>query len=272
VVLLSAVFTLVQEASSAAAVAGFGRLVPATCIVLRSGTPRRVRTSALVVGDVVQLGVGQRVPADLRLAAAAHLRVDKSVLTGESEPVAAVAAPVPPARRTQQQQQQQQQQLDDPAVTMLSAPNMAFMGTSVSVRVGYRPPPPSPTTTSAAPHGHGAVPVRGARERSLPGPRLTLASPIVPPPSHRRRLQEGTGVGVVIATGNDNQIAKIAALASARRGVTSLQAELNRFVAIIASFSLSLGAAVILVRAGPAPRVTGARSPCAPRRRPVPTH
>ena len=41
----------------------------------------------LVVGDVVQLNTGDRVPADVRLFSANHLEIDESSFTGEIEPV-----------------------------------------------------------------------------------------------------------------------------------------------------------------------------------------
>ena len=56
------------------------------CVVLRGGHPRTVDVTGLVPGDVVDLQLGQVVPADLRLLATAGLECDESVLTGESVP------------------------------------------------------------------------------------------------------------------------------------------------------------------------------------------
>jgi Mg2+-importing ATPase len=64
------------------------------CVVLRDGHPRPVDVTGLVPGDVVDLQLGQVVPADLRLRAAAGLECDESVLTGESVPVEKSADPV----------------------------------------------------------------------------------------------------------------------------------------------------------------------------------
>jgi magnesium-transporting ATPase (P-type) len=52
----------------------------------RDGVVQRIDSSLLVPGDVVLLEAGDRVPADIRLIECAALRVDESVLTGESEP------------------------------------------------------------------------------------------------------------------------------------------------------------------------------------------
>ena len=65
-----------------------------SCIVLRDGHPRTADVTDLVPGDVVDLQIGQVVPADLRLLAAAGLECDESVLTGESLPAEKSPAPV----------------------------------------------------------------------------------------------------------------------------------------------------------------------------------
>ncbi len=65
------------------------------CLVLRAGHPRTTDVTELVPGDVVDLQLGQVVPADLRLLATAGLECDESVLTGESLPAEKAQAPVP---------------------------------------------------------------------------------------------------------------------------------------------------------------------------------
>ncbi|WP_222848975.1 magnesium-translocating P-type ATPase [Trebonia kvetii] len=64
------------------------------CVVLRDGHPRTVDVTELVPGDVVDLQLGQVVPADLRLLAVAGLECDESVLTGESVPTEKSTGPV----------------------------------------------------------------------------------------------------------------------------------------------------------------------------------
>ncbi len=53
---------------------------------MRDGRSTEVEVTALVPGDVVHLGVGSIVPADLRILQANHLQCDESILTGESVP------------------------------------------------------------------------------------------------------------------------------------------------------------------------------------------
>ena len=56
-------------------------------VVVRDGRPVPVDVTTLVPGDVVQLALGQVVPADLRLIDVTALECDESLMTGESQPV-----------------------------------------------------------------------------------------------------------------------------------------------------------------------------------------
>jgi len=52
--------------------------------VVRDGVARDVDVVELVVGDIVRVGLGSVVPADIRLLTATNLQCDESILTGES--------------------------------------------------------------------------------------------------------------------------------------------------------------------------------------------
>lgn len=56
--------------------------------VLRDGQWQKVQAEQLVIGDVVRLSRGNRVPADIRVIHSSGLECDEAVLTGESLPVA----------------------------------------------------------------------------------------------------------------------------------------------------------------------------------------
>jgi Na+-exporting ATPase len=58
-----------------------------TCKAVRDGKVESIRAEDLVPGDIVRLGVGDVVPADLRLAHSINLSTDEALLTGESVPV-----------------------------------------------------------------------------------------------------------------------------------------------------------------------------------------
>ncbi|MGB8652038.1 MAG: magnesium-translocating P-type ATPase [Mycobacteriales bacterium] len=66
------------------------------CLVVRDGHPLSVDVTELVPGDVVDLQLGEVVPADLRLMATTGLECDESVLTGESLPTDKAVAAVAP--------------------------------------------------------------------------------------------------------------------------------------------------------------------------------
>ena len=55
--------------------------------ILRGGSVCKIPASELVVGDIIKLEVGDKIPVDCRLIAANNLEVDESPLTGESMPV-----------------------------------------------------------------------------------------------------------------------------------------------------------------------------------------
>ncbi|MET3982986.1 magnesium-translocating P-type ATPase [Streptomyces sp. PvR034] len=63
-------------------------------VAVRDGRPTSVDVTQLVPGDLVELHLGDVVPADLRLLEVTGLECDESVLTGESLPVEKNTAPV----------------------------------------------------------------------------------------------------------------------------------------------------------------------------------
>ncbi len=95
VTLINAVIGFVQESRAETAIASLAQVVRTEVSVVRDGQDRRLASEGLVVGDLVRLEAGDKVPADVRLLRARDLRVDESTLTGESLPVAKEAAAVP---------------------------------------------------------------------------------------------------------------------------------------------------------------------------------
>ncbi|OXA59215.1 Sodium/potassium-transporting ATPase subunit alpha [Folsomia candida] len=87
VVLISGLFSYYQEAKSDRIMDSFKKLVPQTAQVLRNGELSCVDVTDLVVGDIVNVEFGNRIPADIRITETQGLKVDNSSLTGESEPL-----------------------------------------------------------------------------------------------------------------------------------------------------------------------------------------
>ena len=95
IVALNGSLGFVQEWRAERAMQGLQRMLSPRARVLRDGALAEIDAAELVVGDVVALELGDRVPADLRLIEARSLEVDESALTGESTPSAKQADPVP---------------------------------------------------------------------------------------------------------------------------------------------------------------------------------
>ncbi len=94
IVVLNAVLGFVQEARAEQAVAALARMGAATAGVVRDGVEQRVAAAVVVPGDVLLLAEGDAVGADARLVEAASLMVAEASLTGESEAVLKVVAPL----------------------------------------------------------------------------------------------------------------------------------------------------------------------------------
>jgi magnesium-transporting ATPase (P-type) len=86
VVIVNGLFAFAQEFRAERAAERLRDLLPRRARVLRDGLPREIDASELVVGDVVLLGAGDRISADLETFAAHGLSIDTSTLTGESVP------------------------------------------------------------------------------------------------------------------------------------------------------------------------------------------
>ncbi|KAJ1175238.1 hypothetical protein NDU88_000529 [Pleurodeles waltl] len=85
VVILTGCFAYFQEAKSTNIMASFNKMIPQQAVVTRNGEKCEVPATELVVGDLVEIKGGDRIPADLRLLFAQGCKVDNSSLTGESE-------------------------------------------------------------------------------------------------------------------------------------------------------------------------------------------
>lgn len=91
---ISGTFTFYQEWLAVGSTQGFADFIPKECLVLRDGLRQKVEVESLVIGDIVTVGVGQRVPADLRVISEVGALLDRSMLTGENEPMRLFADPV----------------------------------------------------------------------------------------------------------------------------------------------------------------------------------
>lgn len=114
IVIINGLLGFFQEYKSEKALERLREYITFTAKVIREGERQQVDSKELVPGDLVFLGNGDVVPADMRLLNVDELFIDESALTGESYPVRKISA----------------------GISAISPPvhemkNLAFMGTYV---------------------------------------------------------------------------------------------------------------------------------------------
>jgi len=87
IVCLFALLGFVQEYRAERSMRALKRLAVPTVRVRRNGTVSEIQATELVSGDVILLEAGNLIPADCRLLGAFSLKVQESLLTGETEAV-----------------------------------------------------------------------------------------------------------------------------------------------------------------------------------------
>ncbi|EMD41765.1 hypothetical protein CERSUDRAFT_90341 [Gelatoporia subvermispora B] len=171
VLVLQAVFNAWQDFSASKVMSSIKNLLPTDVLVLRGGVQTKLDAEQLVTGDIVLISLGEKVPADLRMIEVNDLRFDRSILTGESEPISGRV-----------------EKTDD---NFLETKNIALQGT---------------------------------------------------------HCVNGSGVGVVIQTGNNTVFGRIAKLSSHEpTRLTTLQREILHFVFIIAGLATVVAILIVIL-------------------------
>ena len=75
-----------QEKKTIRVVSNFQNLFPQNCFVFRDCEERQVACEELVVGDLVNIRCGQRIPADIRIIQSNGLKIESSAITGDMKP------------------------------------------------------------------------------------------------------------------------------------------------------------------------------------------
>ncbi|KAJ3298821.1 hypothetical protein HDU79_005193, partial [Rhizoclosmatium sp. JEL0117] len=114
---MNAFIEFYQQQKSAAILESFLNLIPTQCYVIRDGQTIQISAKELVLGDVVVIRSGDKIPADLLVIGSTELKVDNSSLTGEADP----------------QERSKRNSHHNP----LEATNLAFNGTLAVVGNGY---------------------------------------------------------------------------------------------------------------------------------------
>lgn len=92
----NALIGYIQEGQAEKALDGIRGMLSLHATVKRDGSWQDVESESLVPGDVVRFGAGDKIPADIRILDAQRLKIDESMLTGESEPASKTPSEVEP--------------------------------------------------------------------------------------------------------------------------------------------------------------------------------
>jgi sodium/potassium-transporting ATPase subunit alpha len=87
VIIATCTETFHQESKAGALLDKFRALVPDEATVVRDGEQKKVPAQDLVIGDIIKLKSGDKIPADCRVIYNSGTKSDQSMITGESEPV-----------------------------------------------------------------------------------------------------------------------------------------------------------------------------------------
>lgn len=115
VVILAGVLGFVQEYKAEKALEALKKMAALKSTVIRDAKEQEIPAEDLVVGDIILLKVGDKIPADGRLIEAVSMKTDEASLTGESLTVDKTA-----------------EVILEKEVPLGDRKNMVFMGTSVS--------------------------------------------------------------------------------------------------------------------------------------------
>jgi len=94
IVLFAVLLGFVQEYRAERAIEALRQMAAPTATVLRDGIETEIPARELVPGDVILMGAGDKIPADVRLTESINLQIEESSLTGESVPVEKHTAPL----------------------------------------------------------------------------------------------------------------------------------------------------------------------------------
>ncbi len=94
ILVVNAFLGFYQERKAEKALEALKKIAAPQAKVMRAGQARMIQARDLVPGDIILLEAGDKVPADARIFEELNLKIDESVLTGESVPVKKTAEKV----------------------------------------------------------------------------------------------------------------------------------------------------------------------------------
>ncbi|KAK3984747.1 hypothetical protein QBC44DRAFT_336401 [Cladorrhinum sp. PSN332] len=87
---IQAAFNMWQDWSSSRVMASIKNMIPEECLLIRDGVQVSTMAADIVPGDILLIKAGNKLPADVRFVqVSSDAKFDRSILTGESVPLAA---------------------------------------------------------------------------------------------------------------------------------------------------------------------------------------
>ena len=119
IVVLFVLLGVIQDYKSERAIAALKKLSSPLVKVLRNGKIGEISSRLLVPGDIIIIETGNIIPADCRMVESINLRIQESILTGESHPV-----------------DKTDSALNEAEIPIQERLNIAYMGTTVTMGRG----------------------------------------------------------------------------------------------------------------------------------------
>ncbi len=88
IIILNGVMGFIQEFKAEKSLEALKELSASKATVIRDGKIKKVAATKLVIGDIIRLDIGDKIPADARIIRQDNLKVNEASLTGESQSVA----------------------------------------------------------------------------------------------------------------------------------------------------------------------------------------
>lgn len=116
VVITNTFLGLYQESKAEKAIDALKEMSYSISKVIRNGALSNIKSEDIVVGDIILLEAGDSVPADSRIIESINLKIDESMLTGESLPVNKISDSL---------------DSNSGSITLADRKNMLYMGSNV---------------------------------------------------------------------------------------------------------------------------------------------
>ncbi|KKN55252.1 hypothetical protein LCGC14_0584200 [marine sediment metagenome] len=121
IVFLNCLVAIIQQYRATKKLNALRELTAPTSTIIRDGVKQEIPTTEIVVGDLLALKQGDKIPADARIIEGFNLEINEASLTGESEPVEKTGVGEP---------------ITEKEISIGDRYNMVFFGTYITTGTG----------------------------------------------------------------------------------------------------------------------------------------